>query len=227
MLEPVDEVAVLVPDDLVGTVMGDLSGRRGHVLGSEPVRGERTLVRAEVPQTEMIRYSIDLRAVEPRRRQLHRGGSPATSRCRTTWPPSSVPRRSVLAGRRGAAPAGCGRAQVALAVLDELVVGRLPHQLDQLALVGDVDGLPGRCGPRCCPSSTSRGRARRDPSHAGRTHRSRPRCTRCRRGARRRGRCDAAAAASRRPAWSPRSAGPRAAPGRAGHSPRRRRSRAG
>ncbi len=62
MLEPVDEVAVLVPDDLVGTVMGDLSGRRGHVLGSEPVAGERTLVRAEVPQTEMIRYSIDLRA---------------------------------------------------------------------------------------------------------------------------------------------------------------------
>ncbi len=62
MLEPVDEVHVLVPDDLVGTVMGDLSGRRGHVLGSEPVAGERTLVRAEVPQTEMVRYSIDLRA---------------------------------------------------------------------------------------------------------------------------------------------------------------------
>jgi elongation factor G len=62
MLEPVDEVAVLVPDDLVGTVMSDLSGRRGRVLGSEPVGEDRTLVRAEVPQTEMIRYSIDLRA---------------------------------------------------------------------------------------------------------------------------------------------------------------------
>ena len=62
MLEPVDEVAVLVPDDLVGTVMSDLSGRRGRVLGSEPVGDDRTLVRAEVPQTEIIRYSIDLRA---------------------------------------------------------------------------------------------------------------------------------------------------------------------
>jgi len=62
MLEPVDEVDVLVPDDLVGTVMSDLSGRRGRVLGSEPVGSDRTLVRAEVPQIEISRYSIDLRA---------------------------------------------------------------------------------------------------------------------------------------------------------------------
>jgi len=62
LLEPVDEIAVLVPDDLVGTVMSDLSGRRGRVLGSEPVGSERTLVRAEVPQVEITRYSIDLRA---------------------------------------------------------------------------------------------------------------------------------------------------------------------
>ncbi len=62
LLEPVDEVAVLVPDDLVGTVMSDLSGRRGRVLGSEPVGDDRTLVRAEVPQIEIGRYAIDLRA---------------------------------------------------------------------------------------------------------------------------------------------------------------------
>ncbi|MGZ4581113.1 MAG: elongation factor G-like protein EF-G2 [Nocardioidaceae bacterium] len=62
LLEPVDEVGVLVPDDLVGTVMSDLSGRRGRVLGSEPVGADRTLVRAEVPQIEIGRYSIDLRA---------------------------------------------------------------------------------------------------------------------------------------------------------------------
>jgi elongation factor G len=62
LLEPVDEVVVLVPDELVGTVMSDLSGRRGRVLGSEPGGGDRTLVRAEVPQVEIGRYSIDLRA---------------------------------------------------------------------------------------------------------------------------------------------------------------------
>jgi elongation factor G len=58
----VDEIAVIVPDDLVGTVMGDLSSRRGHVLGSEPCGSDRTLVRAEVPALEISRYAIDLRA---------------------------------------------------------------------------------------------------------------------------------------------------------------------
>jgi len=62
LLEPVDEVVVLVPDELVGTVMSDLSGRRGRVLGSEPYGGDRTLVRAEVPQVEISRYAVDLRA---------------------------------------------------------------------------------------------------------------------------------------------------------------------
>jgi elongation factor G len=62
LLEPVDEIAVMVPDDLVGTVMGDLSSRRGRVLGSEPAGDERTLVRAEVPQIEISRYAVDLRS---------------------------------------------------------------------------------------------------------------------------------------------------------------------
>jgi elongation factor G len=62
MLEPVDEVGVLVPDDLVGTVMSDLSGRRGRVLGSEQAGDGRTLVKAEVPQVEIVRYAVDLRS---------------------------------------------------------------------------------------------------------------------------------------------------------------------
>ena len=62
MLEPVDEVAVVVPDDLVGTVMSDLSGRRGRVLGSEPAGPDRTMVRAEVPQVEIVRYAVELRS---------------------------------------------------------------------------------------------------------------------------------------------------------------------
>ena len=63
LLEPVDEVGVLVPDDYVGAIMGDLAGRRGRVLGTEPVGTGRTMVRAEVPQVEIVRYAIDLRAM--------------------------------------------------------------------------------------------------------------------------------------------------------------------
>jgi len=63
LLEPVDEVSILVPDDYVGAVMSDLSGRRGRVLGTEPVGVGRTLIRAEVPELEITRYSIDLRSV--------------------------------------------------------------------------------------------------------------------------------------------------------------------
>jgi elongation factor G len=63
LLEPVDEVAVLVADDYVGAVMSDLSSRRGRVLGTEPVARGRTLVRAEIPELEITRYAIDLRSL--------------------------------------------------------------------------------------------------------------------------------------------------------------------
>jgi elongation factor G len=63
LLEPVDEVTVLIGDDYVGQVMSDLTSRRGRVLGSESVPGGRTLIRAEVPQLEIIRYAIDLRSL--------------------------------------------------------------------------------------------------------------------------------------------------------------------
>ena len=42
LLEPVDLVSVLVPDDLVGAVMSDLSGRRGRLLGTDKVGDDRT-----------------------------------------------------------------------------------------------------------------------------------------------------------------------------------------
>ena len=63
LLEPVDELSVLVDDDYVGSVMSDLSSRRGRVLGTEPVAGGRTLVKAEVPELELTRYAIDLRSM--------------------------------------------------------------------------------------------------------------------------------------------------------------------
>jgi elongation factor G len=63
LLEPVDEVSVLVPDDYVGAVMSDLSSRRGRVLGTESVAGGRTLVKSEIPELEITRYAIDLRSM--------------------------------------------------------------------------------------------------------------------------------------------------------------------
>jgi elongation factor G len=64
LLEPVDELTVMVPDEYVGAVMSDLSSRRGRVLGTEPVGStSRTVVKAEVPQTEITRYAIDLRSL--------------------------------------------------------------------------------------------------------------------------------------------------------------------
>ena len=65
LLEPVDEVTIRVPDTYVGAVMSDLSGRRGRVLGTEqdPAGHERTLVRADVPATELVRYAVELRAM--------------------------------------------------------------------------------------------------------------------------------------------------------------------
>ncbi len=63
LLEPVDEVSVLVSDEYVGAVMSDLAGRRGRVTGTEPAGNSRTLVRAEVPELEIPRYAIDLRSL--------------------------------------------------------------------------------------------------------------------------------------------------------------------
>ncbi|WP_027343454.1 elongation factor G-like protein EF-G2 [Hamadaea tsunoensis] len=65
LLEPVDEVDIRVPDTYVGAVMSDLSSRRGRVLGTEAdeVHEGRTVVKAEVPATELLRYAIELRAM--------------------------------------------------------------------------------------------------------------------------------------------------------------------
>jgi elongation factor G len=43
--------------------MSDLSSRRGRVIGTEPVGSGRTLVKAEIPELEIIRYAIDLRSL--------------------------------------------------------------------------------------------------------------------------------------------------------------------
>jgi elongation factor G len=70
LLEPYVKVEVLAPAELVGEIMGDLSGRRGRPMGIEQ-RGERQVVEAEVPQVEMLTYARDLRSITGGRANFH------------------------------------------------------------------------------------------------------------------------------------------------------------
>lgn len=62
ILEPIAEVTVTVPADYMGAVTGDLSGKRGRVMGMEPA-GIFQEIKALVPMAEMFRFSSDLRSL--------------------------------------------------------------------------------------------------------------------------------------------------------------------
>jgi elongation factor G len=62
-LEPVDEVEVRIPEDFLGTILGDLSGRRGKVLGTDVHGDGWTVVHAHVPARELERYAINVRSL--------------------------------------------------------------------------------------------------------------------------------------------------------------------
>jgi len=61
LLEPIMAVEVVTPEEFLGTVIGDLSGRRGRVQGQEP-RGNAVAVKAGVPLSSMFGYATDLRS---------------------------------------------------------------------------------------------------------------------------------------------------------------------
>jgi elongation factor G len=62
LLEPVMNAEITVPDDHLGDLMGDLSGRRGRVQGTE-ARGSSQVIKAEVPMAEMLEYASALTAL--------------------------------------------------------------------------------------------------------------------------------------------------------------------
>jgi elongation factor G len=62
LLEPIMLITVSVPDSFMGDVIGDLSGRRGKVLGSDSNAGV-TDIRAHVPMSEVLRYAPDLNSM--------------------------------------------------------------------------------------------------------------------------------------------------------------------
>ena len=62
LFEPIMNVRIVIPDANMGDVMGDLNSRRGRVQGTESERG-RTVVVAQVPLAEMLRYTTQLRSI--------------------------------------------------------------------------------------------------------------------------------------------------------------------
>ena len=62
ILEPIMKLNVTVPDSFNGDVIGDLNGKRGRIIGMLPHGGE-SVIEAEVPQSELLRYATDLRSL--------------------------------------------------------------------------------------------------------------------------------------------------------------------
>ncbi|MCT4566511.1 MAG: elongation factor G [Maledivibacter sp.] len=63
LLEPIMHVEVLIPEDYMGDIMGDMNKRRGRILGMEPTGEGYQKVIAEAPQAEMFKYAPDLRSM--------------------------------------------------------------------------------------------------------------------------------------------------------------------
>ena len=62
LLEPMVEATIRVPEKNLGDIMSDVNGRRGKILGTEPDDGYQ-MVNASVPESEMLRFALDLRSI--------------------------------------------------------------------------------------------------------------------------------------------------------------------
>lgn len=63
LLEPICNVSVQVPEDQMGDIIGDLNSKRARIQGMEPGGDGTSVVRAQVPMAEMLRYASDLRSI--------------------------------------------------------------------------------------------------------------------------------------------------------------------
>jgi elongation factor G len=63
LLEPVMDLSVYVDDKYTGDIMSDLNSKRGRVLGMDNIGGGIQLIRAKVPQSELLKYAIELRSI--------------------------------------------------------------------------------------------------------------------------------------------------------------------
>ena len=63
LMEPVMHVEVIVPDEYMGDIMGDMNKRRGRIIGMNQTEGSQQKVEAEAPLSEMQKYATDLRSM--------------------------------------------------------------------------------------------------------------------------------------------------------------------
>ncbi|MCT4618532.1 MAG: elongation factor G [Marinisporobacter sp.] len=63
LLEPIMHVEIIIPEDYMGDIMGDMNKRRGRILGMEPTGDRKQKVIAEAPQAELFKYATDLRSM--------------------------------------------------------------------------------------------------------------------------------------------------------------------
>jgi len=57
------DMEIIVPEEFMGDVIGDMNTKRGRVLGMEPIGGGRQKIKVQTPHAEVLRYSIDLRSI--------------------------------------------------------------------------------------------------------------------------------------------------------------------
>jgi elongation factor G len=94
LLEPILNIEVRVPEEQMGDIIGDLNAKRARIAGMEPQGDGTTLVRAQVPQGEVLRYASDLRSLTGGR------GSFATSFSHYEPVPTHVADRLVAEAKR-------------------------------------------------------------------------------------------------------------------------------
>ncbi len=63
ILEPIMDIEITVPDDVMGDIIGDLNSRRGKVVGVDPLVNSNQLIKAQVPMSEILEYAPDLRSI--------------------------------------------------------------------------------------------------------------------------------------------------------------------
>ncbi|WP_432204958.1 elongation factor G [Cetobacterium somerae] len=63
ILEPIVKMQIVAPDEYIGDIMGDMNKRRGRILGMEPKAYSEQLLTVEVPESEILKYAVDLKSL--------------------------------------------------------------------------------------------------------------------------------------------------------------------